>query len=48
VFEGLFDASMKGLLVIGIGCALLIRFAFKHPNASDGIARGLFSLFFRK
>jgi hypothetical protein len=27
---------------------VIIRLATKHPNASGGIARGIFSLLFRK
>ena len=33
---------------LGICFALIIRLARKHPSASGGIARGIFSLFFRK
>ena len=46
--ETLTNMFMTSFLVLGIGFALIIRLATKHPNASGGIARGLFSLFFRK
>jgi len=48
MFENLSDMFLNLVLVLGIGLALIIRLATKHPNASGGIARGIFSLFFRK
>ena len=42
------DMFMKSMLMLVIGGALVLRLATKHPHASSGIARGLFSLFFRK
>ena len=42
------DMFMKSMLMLIIFGALVMRLATKHPNASGGIARGLFSLFFRK
>ena len=48
MFETMNDMFMNSLLLLGIFVALAIRLATKHPKASGGIARGIFSLFFRK
>jgi hypothetical protein len=48
MLETLTDMLMKSVLVLGIGFALIIRLATKHPNASDGIVRGILSMLFRK
>ena len=48
MFDTFGDIVFKTLLVLGIGLALIIRLGMKHPNASGGIARGLFDVFFRK
>jgi hypothetical protein len=46
--ETVTDMFMKSVLVLGIGLALIIRAATKHPKASGGIARGILSMLFRK
>ena len=48
MYETLSDMFLNSLLVLGIGVALIIRLATKHPNASGGLAKGIFSLLFRK
>ncbi len=48
MFDTLYDMFANSMLVVVIFIALAIRLATKHPNASGGIARGIFSLFFRK
>ena len=48
MFDTLYDMFANSMLVVVIFFALAIRLATKHPNATGGIARGIFSLLFRK
>ena len=48
MFAAISDMFTNGLLFLGLGVVLTMRLAMKHPDASGGIARGIFSLFFRK
>jgi hypothetical protein len=48
MFETLTDMFLNSVLVLGIGFALIIRLATKHPKASGGIARGILGMLFRK
>jgi hypothetical protein len=48
MFETLYEEFTKGLLVLGISLALIIRLAMKNPKRSGGIAEAILGLLFRK